>query len=204
MSAWDEGRPIFKGLPIYGWQDSEVVDQITSAYDQVLMESKEAIANFPQNYIDPDTCRSDALDWLAQLMGYTGEYWDAGWDEAVKRELIREAQKIVWYYKGTQYLLQWLLDLFGLSQYVQIKPLGAWQVGITPIGSAIGGPLLIYSLSVGNDSTPGYVKGSAQWRLVERLNRLYMPCWCGANTLNGSFLHYHRFRVGMSEVGEPI
>lgn len=202
MSAWDDGRPIFKRLPQYGWQDNEVADQITAAYDAVLMELKDAIANFPTNYMDPDLCRADALDWLAQLSGYTGEYWDTKWDEALKRQLIKDAQPVTWRYKGSLHLLNYLIDLFQLQ--VQVRVQGAWTVGLTAIGSAIGGPLLIYSLIVGDDSSPVYIRDSEEWRLIERLNRLYMPCWNSPATLNGNFVHYHRFRVGLSLVGDPI
>lgn len=202
MSAWDEGRPIFLRLPQYGWQDNEAADWITAAYDAMLMELKGAIENFPVDFIDPDTCRVDALDWLAQLMGYTGEYWDTQWPESTKRELIRNAQQIVWRYKGTLYLMQYLIDLFEIE--AQIKLQGQWEVGITAIGSAIGGPLMLYSFSVGNDSNPTYSRTSPEWRLLERLRRLYMPCWCAPATLNGNYVHYHRFRVGMSMVGDPI
>lgn len=203
MNAWDEGRPIFKRLPQYGWQDNEVADWITEAYDQILIELKTAIENFPRDYIDPDTALSANLDWLAQLMGYTGEYWDSSWDDTIKRQLIKDAQQIVWRYKGSYFLLAYLLEIFEL-QHVQIKLQGQWTIGVSKVGDAIGGPLMVYSLVIGNDSNPGYIRASQAWRLIERLNRLYMPCWCSPITLNGNFLHYHRWRVGMSMVGDPI
>jgi phage tail P2-like protein len=202
MSAWDEGRPIFKRLPQYGWQDNEVVDQITSAYDLVLIEIQQAILNFPRDFIDPDTCRADALDWLGQLSGYTGEYWDSAWSEAVKRQLIKDAQPVVWRYKGSFYLLDYLFDSFSLS--VRIRLRGQWRIGVSKVGDPIGGGLLVYSLVLGSATDPGYPRNSEQWRLIERLNRLYMPCWCSPVTLNGNFLHYHRWRIGRSMVGDPI
>jgi phage tail P2-like protein len=202
MSAWDEQRPIFKRLPQYGWQDNEAADWITAAYDAVLIELQQAILNFPRDFIDPDTARSDALDWLAQLMGYTGDYWDTTWNDAIKRQLIKDAQPIVWRYKGSYYLLEYLFELFGLE--VQIKLQGQWTIGVSKVGDAIGGPLMVYSLVIGDETNPGYIRASQEWRLIERLNRLYMPCWCAPVTTNGSYLHYHRWRVSMSMVGEPI
>jgi phage tail P2-like protein len=202
MSAWDEERPIFKRLPHYGWQDNEIADWITAAYDAVLIELKQAILNFPRDFIDPETCRSDALDWLAQLMGYTGDYWDTTWNDEIKRQLIKEAQTVVWRYKGSYYLLDYLFQIFGLN--VQIKLQGQWTIGLSKVGDAIGGPLMLYSLVIGDNDTPRYVRASQEWRLIERLNRLYMPCWCAPVTLNGSYLHYHRWRVGMSIVGDPL
>lgn len=207
MSAWDEGRPVFNRLPRYGWIDIDpdappVADWITAAYDSVLIELQQAILNFPRDYIDPTTARPDALDWLAQLSGYTGEYWDATWPVAIKRQLITDAQAIVWRYKGTLYLLQYLLDLFSLSARPRLR--GQWRIGVSKIGDPIGGGLLIYSIILGSATDPGYPRASDAWRLIERFNRLYMPAWCAPVTLNGNFLHYHRWRIGRSMVGDPI
>lgn len=205
MSAWDDRRPIFKRLPQYGWQDQDppVSDWVIEPFDAIAMELQSKILSFPDDYIDPDTCRADALDWLAQLSGYTGEYWDTTWSEAVKRTLIKDAQSTVWNYRGTIYLLQYLINLFGLNQAYIVVP-GSWRVGVTAIGSPIGGQLLVYSIVIGTQDTPGYLRNSAEWRLLQRLIKLFMPCWAGTNTLNGSHLHYQRFRVGLSAVGDPI
>jgi phage tail P2-like protein len=201
MSAWSEGRPIFLRLPLYGWQDNAIADAITEPYDRSLIELKEAILNFPRDFIDPDTCRSDALDWLAQLMGFTGDYWDTNWPDSIKRQLIKDAQ-FIWSYKGTQQLLEYLLALFALDAVISIP--GAWRVGITAIGNTIGGDLLTYSILINSAGKAFYLRTSDEWRLIERLNRLFMPCWCSPTTLNSAFVHYDRFRVGLSAVGEPI
>jgi phage tail P2-like protein len=201
MSAWDEKKPILKRLPQYAWQDNEIVSWIVDPYDRMLVELQQAILNFPKDFIDPLTCRADALDWLAQLMGFTGDYWDTSWPEPVKRTLIKNAQ-FVWSFKGTQQLLEYLLALFSLDVAIELQ--GSWQVGETAIGSPIGGELLTYSLLVNSTGRAFYLRSSDQWRLVEQLNRLFMPCWCSPGSLNGSFVHYDRFRVGLSAVGEPI
>ncbi len=200
-NPWAEKRPIFKSLPEYGWQDNEVADWITSAYDVVLIEFKGKILDFEKDFIDPDTAREDALDWLAQLCGYQPTYWDAGWKPHIKRELIKNHQ-LVWGYKGTPELLKYLFELFGLE--ADIRTVGAWQVGVTAIGSAIGGDLLSYSIVINSPGRAFYLRTSDEWRLIEKLNRLFMPCWCTSATLNGSFLHYNRWRVGLSQVGDLI
>jgi phage tail P2-like protein len=202
LSAWDENRPIFRRLPQYGWQDNEIADAITSAYDQILMELQQEILNFPTNFIDPDTARADALDWLAQLCGYTGEYWDASWTESVKRQLIKDHQ-MVWANKGTQYLLEYLLNLFGLSD-TKIRVRGAWRAGVNKPGDAIGGELLHYSVVIGSPTSVGYQRGGAEWRLIDRLRRLYMPAWCDSIPEGNRYLHYHRFRAGRSAAGDPL
>lgn len=203
MSAWTEGRPIFLRLPQYGWQDQDppVSDWIIEPYDSILIELKEAILNFPRDFIDPDTCRSDALDWLAQLMGFTGDYWDTGWPDSIKRQLIKDAQ-FIWSYKGTQPLLEYLLALFALDAVISLP--GAWRVGTTAIGNSIGGELLTYSILINSVGRKFYLRTSDEWKLIERLNRLFMPCWTSPTTLNSTFVHYDRFRVGLSAVGETI
>lgn len=203
MTAWDESAPITKRLPRFGWQDGNAaVEAVVGAYDTVFMELYQTIQDFEKDFIDPDTCRADALDWLAQLMGFTEDYWDNSWAESIKRQLIKDAQQIVWRYKGTFYLLQYLIDLFGLNVRIELK--GQWRVGVSKIGDPIGGALLDYSLVIGSDTDPGYARNSPEWRLIERLNRLYMPCWAAPQTLNGNYLRYHRWRVGRSAVGDPI
>lgn len=203
MSAWDEGRPIFKRLPQYGWQDQDppIADWITDPYDRILIELQQAILNFPRDFIDPDTARSDALDWLAMLSGYWPTHWDTEWSDRIKREIIKNHQ-FIWSYKGTQQELEYLFQLFGLDVTIEIQ--GAWRIGKTAIGNAIGGQLLSYSLLVNSTGKAFYLRTSVQWKLIERLNRLFMPCWCAPISLNGSFTHYDRFRVGLSAVGEPI
>lgn len=201
MNAWDDKRPIFKRLPQYGWQDNPVADWVVDPCDRVLVELQQAILNFPRDFINPDTCRVDVLDWLAQLMGYTEEYWDTNWPVAIKRILIKNAQ-LIWSYKGTQAELEYLFSLFSLD--VRIDVAGAWKVGVTAIGSPIGGELLSYSLLINSPGKAFYLRTSNEWRLIERLNRLFMPCWCSPASLNGAFVHYDRFRVGLSAVGEPI
>jgi phage tail P2-like protein len=201
MSAWSEGRPIFLRLPQYGWQDNQVADWITDPYDRILVELQQAILNFPRDFIDPDTARSDALDWLAMLCGYWPSYWDTEWSDRIKRELIKNHQ-FLWNYKGTQQELLYLLELFQLDATIEIQ--GAWRVGTTAIGGAIGGELLSYSILVNSVGKAFYLRTSVKWRLIERLNRLFMPCWCSPISLNGSFVHYDKFRVGLSTVGEPI
>ena len=204
MSAWNqEQRPIFRRLPLYGWQDQDtpISDWVTSGFDATLIEIQTAILNFDRDFIDPDTARADALDWLAQLMGFTGEYWDSTWKDSIKRQLIKDAQTI-WAYKGTLFLLQYLFNLFELDATIVIQ--GAWLAGVTRIGAPIGGDPLSYTILVNSAGRSFYLRTSDEWRLIERLNRLYMPCWCSPVTLNNSFVHYDRFRAGLSAVGEPI
>ena len=194
MPGWSTGRPIYHRLPAESeaYQGNPLVDAITNPYDALLMAWKASIDNFDRDFLDPDTCRSDVLDWLAQLCGFTGEYWDPTWTDAQKRELIRKSHLFIWPYKGTQILLEWLLGLFEIQARIYL--IGQFLVGVNVVGDQIGGELLRYWILLPLE----YRRTSETWALTERFNRLYMPCFAESRVC------YERFYVGFSVVGDPI
>ena len=206
-NSWQLNRPIYLRLPDESgaYQGNEIVDAITTPWDEQIVDIKNTLLNFNNDFINPETARVDTLDWLAQLSGFTGEYWDKNWDISIKRELIKNSHTKIWSYKGTVILLQYLLDLFGLDAEVYVE--NVCFVGITAIGSSVGGRNLYYAIKLfvpGEENRQFYTRNSKEWKLIERLNRLYMPCWCGSIPKNGSFIHYEKFIVGVSAVGDPI
>jgi phage tail P2-like protein len=205
--SWQLNRPIYLRLPNESgaYQGNEIVDAITTPWDEQLVDIKNTLLNFNNDFINPDTARVDALDWLAQLSGFTGEYWDTNWTAAIKRELIKNSHTKIWSHKGTVMLLQYLLDLFGLDAVVYAE--NVWFIGITAIGSPVGGRTLYYAIKLfipGAENRQFYTRNSKEWKFIERLNRLYMPCWCGSIPTNGNFIHYEKFIIGVSAVGDPI
>lgn len=196
MAGWSTGRPVFDRLPLEGYQDNEIVDAITLPYDLLLMEWKDLAQNFERDFLDPATCRVDALDWLAQLVGFTGEYWDPSWPVNIKRELIARSHQFIWPNKGAKILLQWLLQLFSIQARIYL--LGQFLVGYNKVGDALGGELLRYWILM----PLTYRRESPEWELVERLDRLYMPCF--TDGAGASRVVYEKFYVGFSKVGDPI
>ncbi len=146
--SWQLNRPIYLRLPNESgaYQGNEIVDAITTPWDEQLVDIKNTLLNFNNDFINPDTARVDALDWLAQLSGFTGEYWDTNWTAAIKRELIKNSHTKIWSHKGTVMLLQYLLDLFGLDAVVYAE--NVWFIGITAIGSPVGGRTLYYAIKL--------------------------------------------------------
>ena len=206
-NSWQLNRPIYLRLPDESgaYQGNEIVDAITTPWDEQIVDIKNTLLNFNGDFINPETARVDTLDWLAQLSGFTGEYWDKNWDTSIKRELIKNSHTKIWTHKGTVILLQYLLDLFGLDAEVYAE--NVWFIGITAIDSPVGGRNLYYAIKLfvpGEENRQFYTRNSKEWKLIERLNRLYMPCWCGSIPKNGSFIHYEKFIVGVSAVGDPI
>lgn len=93
-------RPIYSRLPGISesyrsdpaFSDKETPSQwITSGADDFLSKKKDSIATFYQNYLNPETCSAQVLDWLAQHVGLTGELWNTEWDRKIKEAMIRNA-----------------------------------------------------------------------------------------------------------------
>lgn len=194
QSAWEQGRPIYRRLPVDAeqYQENDVCDWLTQPYDATLVAWKNILLNFEADFLDPATAREDALDWLAQLCGFTGEYWDPTWPVAAKRELISKSHLFIWPNKGTESLLRYLLAVFGIN--ATIYRVGQFLVDINKVGDQIGGELLRYWILM----PLTYLSNSKEWQLAERLNRLYMPCFCDSAVV------YDRFYADFSRVGDPI
>jgi hypothetical protein len=201
--SWQTGRPIYDRLPGQNEayrkesptdEDPAIADWLTAPWDELLTGLRSAIDNIPQDMLDPATAKPENLDWLAQLCGFTGEYWDTSWPVAVKRELIANSLNFVWENKGTRALLEWLIDLFGLE--ASVYQVGAFLAGISLVGDPIGDAdsIFEYYLVVSLD----YLRTSTQWKLLERLNRLYGPVYADSRVC------YDGFYAGFSVVGDPI
>lgn len=149
-TAWEQGRPIFRRLPICGYQDNTPVEWLTRWPDTESCNARLKIDHL-RCQVDPRNCDSEWLDWLAQLAGYTGEYWDPVWPDSVKRELIANAYTAVWPNLGTQYCLDFVLDTLEIQHY--------WNVGI-----------LQYELIL-----PTEYQNKPKHRIAELFLRLYGP-----------------------------
>jgi phage tail P2-like protein len=200
-SAWTTGRPIYHRLPIAEGKyqvapdDPEldpVADWLTVGVDENLMAVKGAIASFYADYLDPQTAKSQNLDWLAQLVGFTGEYWETNWAEAIKRQLIADSLTFIWENKGTRAILEYLLLTFAIVG--RIYMLGEFLAARNRAGEALGGELLEYFILV----PLRYLRASVEWRLAVKFNRLYGPVFVK------SMVCYEQFFAGFSAAGEPV
>lgn len=92
-------RPIYNRLPgisesYYKDPSSEedpIAKWIISGSDEFLSRTKELIASFYYNYLDPNTCNPLHLDWLAQHIGLFGDLWDTTWENKIKVAMIQNA-----------------------------------------------------------------------------------------------------------------
>lgn len=193
--SWSNGRPIHGRLPEESqqYQGNDLADWLTDPWDELLTDSRDLAQNFYTTHLNPATAAAANLDWLAQLSGYTGAYWDSQWPVAVKRILIAEAFSRVWPGKGTRAVLEWVIALFGLEMRVYI--LGDFLAGYNAAGDTLGTDSgFEYFLRV----KLIYSRNSQQWALLERLNRLYSPVYVTSQVC------YQQFYAGFSVVGDPV
>lgn len=64
---------------------------INSGVASILSDSKIAADLFYHKTLDPNTCSSDALDWISHLLGFTGEVWNQSWTDKIKRAVLLNA-----------------------------------------------------------------------------------------------------------------
>lgn len=199
MAGWDTNRPIYDRLPGEngGYREEEaesvtVADLLTQPWDDLLMETKGAIDHFERDYLDPATALPQHLDWLAQLCGFTGDYWDSDWAVPIKRQLIERSYSFIWENKGSRDLMEWLLATFGLNAQIYLQ--GEFLAGITRLPGTVGGDGFWYLLTV----QLIYLRSSPEWKLLERLNRLYGPVYCESRVC------YDQFYAGFSVAGDPV
>lgn len=207
QDSWAVQRPIYKRLPgesqaYYKDPDPDfydpvtdppIADWLTQWPDAELIKAKGLMDDFYFDYLNPVTCREDALDWLAQFAGFTGEYWDTSWPTEAKRALIANAYTFIWENKGSRAVMEWMIALFDLN--ASVYTVGVFLAGISKAGDTLGGrPLEFYLLIPGIT----YLRTSAEWALLEKLRVLYSPVYCKTQVC------YDKFYAGFSVAGEPV
>jgi len=209
QNAWQLGSPLYSRLPGVNqgfnrdltdpdydpMNPPDVTYFVTKYFDDFLIETRDNINNVYADFFNPDTARDENLDWLAQLAGFTGGYWDSSYPPAIKRELIKNAFTFVWENKGTQQLLEYLFDLFNLEAYLYLP--GELLLGVTPLPGILGGDPFYYLILV-DFYTAGYLRNSKEFRQLEKLNQLYGAVWCESRVA------YSDFIVGFSFLGDPV
>lgn len=193
--SWASNRPIYGRLPEESqqYQGNDVADWLSLPWDELLTDSRDLAQNFYTTHLNPATAAAANLDWLAQLSGYTGAYWDSQWPVTVKRTLIAEAFSRVWPGKGSRAVLEWMIALFSLEMRVYI--LGDFLAGYNAAGDMLGSDSgFEYFLRV----RLIYARNGTEWALLERLNRLYSPVYVTSQVC------YQQFYAGFSVTGDPV
>jgi len=204
MAGWDTDKPIYDRLPgdnegyrrDQQWDgyepDLDAAYWLTKPWDTFLVETKEKIDDFYADYLDPVTAKEEYLDWLAQLAGFTGAYWDAQWPTAIKRQLILNSYSFIWPNKGTYDLFVWLFNLFTLEATVFM--IGDVLADISTLPAQISHGNLRYWIVV----RLIYLRTSKEWALLERLNDLFGPVFAESRVL------YDQFYADFSIAGDLV
>jgi Phage tail protein (Tail_P2_I) len=198
FEAWATGRPIYSRLPgMQGaYNENPVADWLTDFWDQILIESKAKVDLISAKQLNPLDCDAEWLDYLAQLFGFTGEYWDVSWDVAGKRLLLSNAYQGVniWGNKGSAAVLTFVLAALGVQNKVVVS--GDFLVNISEVGDPIGENPWDYTIYL-----PERLRGKSEAQLAEKMNRLYGPCWCESRVMfDDSEFFTTLFLVGDGEI----
>lgn len=118
-NAWDSSRPIYDRLPRQGYGDNTPSDWVTAWADEELSKVADRAQEFYKQ-VDPVTADSKSLDFLAWLVGMSGEYWDTTWTDPVKRQMISLAYSL-WKIRGTEASIRAVLEIHGMDHDIWQK-----------------------------------------------------------------------------------
>jgi hypothetical protein len=203
---WESGKPIYSRLPgeNSGYTKDEEFDDydpiadppiarwLTEFWDEMLVSTKLKADGIYTTHLNPVTADAANLDWLAQLCGFTGEYWQSTWPESAKRALIANSFDFIWPNKGTKMLFEWLFETFSVN--ARIYELDEFLADINSAEDLLGGSPLNYYIVV----SLLYLRDSSTWRLIELLNRTYGPVY------HESRVCYDDFYADFSVTGDPV
>lgn len=196
-TAWvTDQRPIYSRLPqISQRYKAENPDNptnwITLWFDELLVATKATIDDLPRQ-LNALTCDPEWIDFVAYLSGFSGEYWDKSWNLATKRAIASRANWI-WANKGTREVLEYLFNALNLSAAIWINSGFYVDESLLDIDT-LSEPQYQYFVTV----PLSYDRDGAQFRLAEKINRLFGPIVCDSSVC------YDAFYVDFSVVGDPI
>lgn len=155
----------YRSLP----EQKEIALALTHAIAELFDLQVFVLSSFEQDYLDPASCKEEWLDVLAYWGGW-GQYWDARWAIAVKRDLLANTPYL-WANRGNQEVLPLLFTIFNLDAY--LKP----DTGFILLQSFFPGNLNAdpFSYKISVPST--YPEGSPEYNLIVKLIELFLPCW---------------------------
>lgn len=173
--AWViEQAPIFSRLPEV-YRDNPVTQYLITFWDELLAATKDNIDDLPRQ-LNPLTCDENWLDFLAPLCSFTGIYWDKEWNPLYKRRLLANSYKYIWSNKGSKDTLSRILTYFNIKHL--IVPAGSFIFGESTVGSPLGLGAWEYTIYL-----PTAYQNRPQFKLTEKLNRLFGPLWCESHII---------------------
>jgi hypothetical protein len=172
--AWDSGKPIWERLPEC-YKENDVAEWLTTYFDELLINTKAKIDDLPRQ-LNPLDCDEVWLDVLAPLCGFTGDYWDKAWATEAKRLLISNSFINIWPNKGSKEVLSLVLNCFDIQHLITSR--GNFILGTSTTGDPLGTSAWEYIIYL-----PTSYKYGDKFKLTQKLNSLYGPCWCSTEII---------------------
>lgn len=200
--VWHNLRPIFNRLPIVYREPNDgdnPSNWLTDFWDDFYVDIKEVAEAFFERHIDPATAETENLDWAATtIYGYLGEYWNPLWSDNVKRQLMTDAYPYLWVERGTQGVIEYLLDLHQVPTFPEagkiwfVPPLYAGVNTIVPCQVAYAP----FQFDIRLDSFEE--RTAPAWVESYRVTELYTPIW------SLPIVGHKYWYVGLSRAGEGV
>lgn len=176
--TWQSRRPIYNRLPQQSetWVGNSVVDWLTSFWDELLCETKDAIDN-PSDWLGPNP-DPNFMDWVGVVLCGLGEIWRSDYPLEIKQRLITNWITIA-EYRGSELALTALVKSIDPGARIhRFKPAlaGVAQANWATIGSS--DPGLFFVLV-----SPGVTRFGAVWNWLQRVIDLEFPAHNGQRRL---------------------
>jgi len=165
-------------------------DLLTSWIDKSLSELVDLLLQYPDLF-DPETTPAEFLDLLSIPCGFVEDYWDVTWTEQQKRWMLSNSIRFIWPARGTQQVLEAILDNFNLLYEI-------WQDGDLLMPFAMPAQFGIPKLRFFVLLPLSIEREGKQWKLAETLTRQYST----AGVEKG--VYYDSFYLGFSKFNDPM
>jgi phage tail P2-like protein len=147
----------------------EIADALTRSFSDLCAQLEDKLNNYETLYLDPNTCDPLWLDSIAFWCGW-GEYWDSSWSVSAKRQLLTQTE-FLWSNRGNKQAIALVFQIFGLD--AKLEPASGFILSSTQFTGSLNADAFNYRIRI--PST--YYEGSPERTLINRLVRLFLPCW---------------------------
>lgn len=182
-------KPLLNILPEAGYKDNALVAALTEPVDRKYSEILALLESMPQKLTSAE-CPEEMLDYLAYLVGMSGEYWDTSWSAEVKRGFIQNAA-MLWRLKGTQRCIETALGIHGITYNL-------WQSDSIRFPAKLPGTFGVRSLRFYIRLPLSYTRTSYGFLEAQRVLDNYKPV-----VVKGRVC-YEAFKLSYSKLGEPL
>lgn len=176
-------------LPDKGYQDNQSVEWVLSHANHKISQWATLMETFHLQ-LSPVTCSDDKLDWLSQLYGFTGKYWNFQWSITQKRNILRLGLSF-WRRKGTRSSIEQWVSALGL-------PIQVWTGDRLVLPFAMPATLTSPKFKIILRIPFSEVRGNQIWRESHRITEILTPI------TTPTYIGFDAFRVGYSQLGEPM